>query len=129
MAAGDNIALTNSKIVTLGTVKETVFNAADSDTANLVQKFIYTPTGRDNKICIGIKNVTGVLAWSIAAGTRVFGSAAKTGTVAANKTGLLQIETGKYMLANGTIEITLTPASGTKLLTDHAASVFVVELQ
>lgn len=129
MAAGDPIAMTNSKIVTLGTVKETVFNAADADTANLVQKFIYTPTGKDNKICIGIKNVTGVLAWSIAAGARVFGTAAKTGTVAANKTGLIQIETGRYMLANGTIELTLTPAAGTKLLTDHAASVFVVELQ
>lgn len=129
MAAGDNIAITNSKIVSFGTIKETVFMAADADTANLAQTFVYTPTGKDNKIVIGIKNVTGVLAFSVKAGTRAFGTVAKTGTVAANKTGLLQIETGRYMLANGTIEITLTPSAGTKLLTDHAAAVFAIELQ
>lgn len=129
MAAGDNIAITNSKIVTLGTVAETSFMAADADTADLAQKFIYTPTGRDNKICIGLKNTTGVLAWSLKAGSGVFGTPAKTGTVAANKTGLLQIETGRYMQADGTIELTLTPAAGTKLLTNHAAAVFAIELQ
>lgn len=124
-----DIAITNSRIVALNTIQEKTFNAADVDTADGTQKFVYTPTGKDNKVLILIKNVTGTLAFSIAAGTRVFGAAAKTGTVAANKTGIIQIETGKYMLANGTIEITLTPAAGTKLLTNHAASVQVVELQ
>lgn len=124
-----NIAITNSKIVALNTIQEKVFNPADVDTTDGTQKFVYTPTGKDNKVLVLIKNATGTLAFSIAAGVGVFGAAAKTGTVAANKTGIIQIETGKYMLANGTIEITLTPAAGTKLLTNHAASVQVVELQ
>lgn len=129
MAAGDNIAITNTKIAALNTSQALTFMAADSDTADLVQKFIYTPTGKDNKIVIGFKNTTGILAYSIAAGVGVFGAAAKTGTVAATSTGVIQIETGKYMLANGTIEITITPAAGTKLLTNHAAALFVIELQ
>lgn len=129
MAAGDPIAITNTKIAVLNAEQELTFMAADADTADLAQKFVYTPTGKDNRILIGFKNTTGVLTYSIAAGTGVFGAAAKSSTVAANKTEVIQIETGRYMLANGTIEITLTPASGTKLLTNHAAAVFAVELQ
>jgi hypothetical protein len=128
MAAGDNMAITNTKIATLNTDQTLTFMAADADTADLAQKFIYTPTGKDNKIVIGFKNTTGILAYSIAAGAGVFGAAAKTGSVAATSTEVIQIETGRYMLANGTIEITLTPASGTKLLTNHAAAVFAIEL-
>jgi len=129
MAAGDNMAITNTKIASLNVDQALTFMAADADTADLAQKFIYTPTGKDNRIVIGFKNTTGILAYSIAAGVGVFGAAAKTGTVAATSTDVIQIETGRYMLADGTVEITLTPASGTKLLTNHAAAVFAIELQ
>jgi hypothetical protein len=128
-AAGDDMAITNTKIAALNTEQALTFMAADADTADLAQTFIYTPTGKDGKIVIGMKNTTGTLAYSIAAGVGVFGAVAKTGTVAATSTDVIQIETGKYMLANGTIELTLTPASGTKLLTNHAAAVFAIELQ
>lgn len=131
MAAGDDMAITNTKITALNADQTLTFMAADADTANLAQTFIYTPTGKDNKICIGIQvgDTHGAVAYSIAAGVGVFGAAAKTGSIAQAATEVIQIETGKYMLANGTIEITLTPATGKKLASEHAAKIFAIELQ
>lgn len=123
------VAITNSRIVSLNADQALTFNAATSAVNDATEVFTYTPTGRDNKIVLGFKNGTGTLAYSITAGVGVFGVAAKTGTVAANTTDVIQIETGKYMQAAGTILITLTPASGTALLTNHAASMFAIELQ
>lgn len=129
MAAGDPKAFTNSPILSIGTRATATMVAADADTADLAQVFNYTPTGKDNKILVLVDNATGILAYSIAAGAGVFkAAAAKTGTVAANTLGAIQIETGPYINASGVIAITLTPASGTKLLTNHAAAVAVVEL-
>lgn len=131
MAAGDNMAITNSKIVTLGTVADLTYMAADADTADLAQKFIYTPTGKDNKIVFGavVANTNGTVALSFKAGAGVFGTAAKSVNAVQNKTSLVQIETGRYAQADGTIEITATPASGKKLLTDHTLKIFAIELQ
>lgn len=131
MAAGDPIAVTNNKITTLNAFQAVTKMAADADTANLAQDFIYTPTGKDGKIAIFLQvaNTHGAVATTIAAGVRAFAAPAKTDSVAQNTTGLVQIETGKYMLANGTIKITLTPASGKKLASEHAAVMYIVELQ
>ena len=131
MAAGDNIAITNSKIATLNTKQALTMMAADADTANLAQKFIYTPTGKDNKIVIGIQvgDTNGAVAHSIKAGAGVFGAAAKTGSTAQATTGIFQIETGKYAQTDGTVEINLTPASGKKLASEHLDKVWVIELQ
>jgi hypothetical protein len=126
-----DIAITNSKIATLNTDQALTLTAADEDVANTAQKFVYTPTGKDNKIVFGIQVAAthGTVTWSIGAGVRVFGAAAKTGSTAQATTDIIQIETGRYMLANGTIEITFTPASGKKLLSEHALNVFAIELQ
>lgn len=131
MAAGDPIAITNSKIVALNTKQALTFMAADADTADLAQKFIYTPTGKDNKVVIGIQvgDTHGAVAHSIKGGAGVFGIAAVTGSTAQATTGIVQIETGRFMQSDGTIEITFTPASGKRLKTDHVLKVFVVELQ
>jgi hypothetical protein len=131
MAAGDPIAITNSQIVTFGTVKALTFMAADADTADLAQKFIYTPTGKDHKVVFGfqVADINGAVAISITGGTGVFGTAAKEVEAAQAKTSLAQIETGRYVQDDGTIEITCTPASGKKLKTDHALNVWVIELQ
>ena len=123
------VAITNTLISALNAEQTLTFNAATADTNDLAEAFTYTPTGKDSKILIGFKNTTGVLAYSIAKGAGVFQApSAKTGTVAATSTEVMQIETGKYLSSSGTIVITLTPASGTKLLTNHAAAMFVVEL-
>jgi hypothetical protein len=123
------VAITNTLISALNADQTLTFNAATADNADLAEVFTYTPTGKDSKIVIGFKNTTGVLSYSIAKGAGVFQApSAKTGTIAATSTEVMQIETGKYLSAAGTILITLTPAAGTKLLTNHAASMFVVEL-
>lgn len=123
------VTITNTKIAALNTDQALTFNAATSTTNDEAEVFTYTPTNKDSKILIGMKNGTGVLSYSIAAGAGVFQApSAKTGTVAANTTDVIQIETGKYQSAAGTILITLTPAAGTALLTNHAASMFVTEL-
>lgn len=130
-AAGDDIAITNSLITALNADQALSFNAADQDTIDAVQKFVYTPTGKDNRVCIGIQvgPTNGIVSWSIGSGTGVFGLPAKAGTTAQATTDIIQIETGRYMNADGKIVITFTPASGKKLKTDHALNVWVVELQ
>jgi hypothetical protein len=127
MAAGDNLAFTNVLVGAFGTPKELTVVAADADSADLAQTFVYTATGKANKFAFIIYNTTGVLTYTVNAGTGVMQGAAKTGTVAANKNWLLQVETGRYK-KGATIELKLTPASGTKLLTNHAAKVSVIEL-
>jgi hypothetical protein len=131
MAAGDNISITNSKIVNFATVKDLTIMAADADTADLAQKFIYTPTGKDNKIVFGfvVANTHGSVAISVKGGAGAMATVAKTAAAPQNKTSLLQIETGRFMQTDGTIEITCTPASGKKLTTDHALKVWAIELQ
>jgi hypothetical protein len=131
MAAGDNIAITNNKVAALNAFQTVTIMAADADTANLAQKFIYTPTGKDNKVAIfvSVADTHGAVATSIKAGAGVFGIAAKTDSVAQATTEFVQIETGRFMQADGTIEITLTPASGKTLASEHAAKLYVVELQ
>lgn len=123
------VTITNTLIAALNTDQALTFNAATSTVDNATEAFTYTPTGKDSKIVIGMKNGTGILSYSIAKGTGVFqAAAAKTGTVAATSTDVIQIETGKFIDDDGEIVITLTPANGTALLTDHAASIFVIEL-
>jgi hypothetical protein len=126
-----NIAIVNSLIAALNTDQALTLSAADETGANTAQKFVYTPTGRDNKICLGFQVAAthGTVTWSIGAGVGVFGAVAKTGGTAQATTDIIQIETGKYMLANGTIEITFTPASGKNLTSEHALKVFAIELQ
>jgi hypothetical protein len=126
-----DVAITNSKIAALNTDQALTFSAATETVANTAQKFVYTPTGKDHKIVFGIQAAAthGTVTWSIAGGVGVFGCVAKTGSTAQATTDIIQIETGRYMLANGTIEITFTPATGKILLTDHALNVFAIELQ
>jgi hypothetical protein len=125
------VSITNTRIAALNTSQALTFNAATADTAGATEVFTYTPTGKDHKVLIGIQvaNSNGPVSYSIAGGAGVFGTAAKTGSVAQGTTGVIQIETGRYMSASGTIAITFTPASGKKLLTDHALKVWVAELQ
>ena len=123
--------ITNTRIAALNTDQLLTLNAATSSVIDATELFTYTPTGKDNKILIGFVNGAGhgAITYSIAGGTRVFGVAAKTGSIAAGVTEVIQIETGRYASAANTVAITLTPASGKRLLTDHAASMWAAELQ
>jgi len=128
-----NITIVNTKITALNAIQVLTQTAADEGGAGVAQKFIYTPTGKDNKICFVFYNKVafGITA-TIAAGAGVFGKAANALTIPATAlaTTVVQIETGPYMLANGTIEISFDPANDAKILTaDHALTVGVIELQ
>lgn len=130
MAMGDNLTITNSK-VTLNTTRVLTTVAADQTTDATAQKFIYTPTGKDNKICFVINTSSAnALTATLTAGAGVFGAPAKANTIPATAGQyLLQVETGKFMLANGTIELSILPAAGKDLVNDHALTVGVIELQ
>lgn len=127
-----NKAVVNSRVAVLNTVQALTLTAADETTDVTAQKFVYTPTGKDNKLCFIMTNaVAFAITTTIAAGAGVFGAAAKVDTIPATAgTYMLQIETGRYMLANGTVEISFLPATAGKDLTnDHALTVGVIELQ
>jgi hypothetical protein len=132
MATGDPIAIVNSKIATLNVSQVLTLTAADQTTDATAQKFVYTPTGKDNKICFVVYQSSGsyALTATLAAGVGVFGAAAKANTIPATAgTYIIQVETGKHMLANGTIELSILPAAGRDLVNDHALTVGVIELQ
>lgn len=125
-----DIAFVNTKITTLGTDQALTLTAANEGTNDTAQKFVYTPTGKDNKVVLGfqVADSHGTVTWSIANGVGVFAKGAKTGSTAQATTDVIQIESGRHLLANGTIEITFTPANGKDLTNDHALKVFAIEL-
>ena len=100
-------------------------NAATTDVADEAQKFVFTPNKQDGKslIRITVGPTNGAVAFSIAAGEFWMGIDAKAGSVAQATSEVIQFESAKYMMEDGTIEVTFTPASGKKLLTDHLLSV------
>ena len=127
-----NRTITNTLITALGTSQVLTWIAANEGGAGVAQKFIYTPTGRDSKLCFVMYNaVAFAITATITAGVGTFGAAAKVNTIPGTAgTYVLQVETGKYLLANGTIEISFVPVNGAKILTaDHALTVGVIELQ
>jgi hypothetical protein len=125
------VAITNTLMAALNADQTLTYNAATVDTVNGTEVFTYTPTmNKQGKVLIGFVNGAGngAFTYSIAKGNGVFqAAAALTGSIAAGATEVIQIEMGKYLNA-GTIAITLTPASGKKLLSEHAANMWVSEL-
>ena len=126
-----NIAVVNSKITSLNVDQLLTMTAADETTDATAQKFVYTPTGRDGKLVWVIYNAAAeALTATFTAGVGVFGAAALANTLPATAgNNIIQIETGKFMLANGTVELSILPGSGKDLVNDNALTVGVIELQ
>ena len=125
------VAVTTSKIAALNADQTLTANAATSTTIDQTEVFTITPTGKPNKTAIIFANGAGhgAYTYSIAAGANVFkAGAAKTGSIAAGASEVIQLDLGRYTTATGTVLVTLTPASGKRLLSDHAASMSVIEL-
>jgi hypothetical protein len=125
------VTVTHSLISALNADQTLTFNAATSSVINDTEVFTITPTGKANKTVIAFVNGAGhgAYTYSIAAGAKVFkAAAAKTGSIAAGATEIIQLDMGRYTSSTGTIVVTLTPASGKRLLTDHAANMWVAEL-
>lgn len=124
------VTVSNSTITTFNTEVVKQNNPATSATIDATEVFTITPTESDEKVVVEIKNGAGhgALAYSVAAGDYWAAGSALTGSVADGATHLVVLEGAKYKLQAGTVAVTLTPASGKRLLTDHAAAVNVIEL-
>ena len=125
------VSITNTKLTALNADQTLTQNAATSSVIDATEVFTITPTGKPNKTLIGFVNGAGhgAYTYSIAAGAGVFKApAAKTGSIAAGATEVIEIDLGRYQSASATVVVTLTPASGKRLLTDHAAAMWVAEL-
>lgn len=124
------VAVTNTKIVKLQTEVVETANAATADVADLAEVFTVTPSTEGSKtmfrITVGPTN--GAVAFSVAAGGQWGAATAYTGSVAQATSEVFVLDTARYMSAAQTLLITLTPASGKKLLTDHAASMAVYDV-
>ena len=126
-----NIAIVNSLVAKMATNQVLTMTAADEDGAGVAQKFVYTPTGKDSKICFVIYNGAALkLDVTISAGSGVFGLPAKATQIPDVKGHyLIQVETGHYRQANGTVELSLDPNNAAKKLTsDHGVTVGCIEL-
>lgn len=106
-------------------------NAATADTADLAEAFTIVPTAAGHDIAIVINNAAtdqGSITYSVAAGTHFGAGAALTGTIEQGTKDVLVLKSAKYKNASGAFVITVTPASGKKLLTDHTMKMECIEL-
>ena len=118
------------------TVDTLVPDAATSTVIDEVEVFTFTPTKGMDKIAIEVKvaNTHGTVACSLGAGGQFWASAAKTFNAVQNVTSIFHVcdiaRFAKEVAGENEdkIELTLTPASGKRLLTDHAATVQIIEL-
>lgn len=125
------VTVTNSAISALNTVAAVTSNAATADADGTAEVFTITPTkaGIKGLLVIGGTGAAAdaAIGVSIAAGDLWAGKAV-TASVAKNTVKAIQIDTGYVMQDDGTIAVTLTPAAGDKLKSDHAAYVQYFEL-
>ena len=124
------VSCTNSQMVE-NTITTITANAATSSVIDTAEVFTITPTKSDQRVLITINNVAsnqGTVTYSIAAGGFWGAGSALTGSVAQGISRGIVLEGAKYKAAAGTIAITVTPASGKRLLTDHAMTMQVIQM-
>lgn len=125
------VTVTNTTLSAYDTETTVTANAATSSVVDATEAFTITPTKASNKVAIIFTNGAGhgAYTWSLPVGDLWASDTATalTGSIADGATEVIQLEDGKH-LKDGKYIITLTPASGKRLLTDHAASMEVLEL-
>jgi len=124
------VSVTNTSITALNSDQTLTANAATSSVVDATEAFTITPTRKGPKIALFFYNGAGhgAITYSIAAGDMWASTGAVAGSIAAGAIEVLQLDTAKVMSSSGTIVVTLTPASGKRLLTDHACGMYVLEL-
>lgn len=125
------VSATNTDLSTFNAEVVLTKNAATSTVIDATEVFTITLSKADYKVVIQIENGAGhgALAWSFAPGGYwAAPSSALTGSVADGTSEVIVLEGAKYKAAAGTIALTLTPNTGKRLLTDHAAKVAVIQL-
>lgn len=125
------VNVTNSTIAAFNTVAAVTSNPATAEVDGTAEVFTITPTETTARLLVLIGGTgaaaDGDITYSFAAGD-FWAGAAVTGTVTKNTEKIIQVETSKVLQDNGTIALTLTPASTDSLKTNHAAYVKVFEL-
>jgi len=125
------VAVVNTGVSAYDTEYAVTANAATSAVINEAEAFTVTPTKAGHKVSILLTNAAGhgAYTWSLPVGALWAGDTltAETGSVAAGATQVIQLASGKHLSAAGTYVITLTPATGKRLLTDHVAVMEVIE--
>jgi DNA primase len=121
----------NNVTLEVNTVKVLAADAATSTEASAPEAFTITPTkaGRKILILVTVADAHGTVVCSLGAGSEFWASDAQTFNAVQNKTSAFQIEdVARFLTSSDTIVLTLTPANGKRLATDHAATVQVIEL-
>ena len=124
------VACTNVTLVR-NTVALQAPDAATADVADTAEIFTITPTKGVDKMIIevAVANTNGTVACSLGAGAGYWPSKAQTFNAVQNKTSVFHIcDIARFLTTSATVLLTLTPAAGKKLLTDHTAKVQVIEL-
>ena len=125
------VTVTNTFVTAYNTVGTITKNPATSTVAGATEVFTITPTRAEHRVVIILREVSGsagTVSCSIAAGGYPQApSSALTVTVAQGLLRVILLD-ALYKSASGTYVITATPASGQRLLTDHAFSMEVIEL-
>lgn len=126
------VTVTNTTIAANNTAQTFTKNPSANAVVDSADVFTITLTRADAKAVILIDNPTagqGSINYSIAPGTYwAAPTSAKTGAVTNATSVAIELEGAKYENNLKQIVITLTPASGKRLLTDHAASIEVIEV-
>lgn len=115
------ITVINNKISAFNVNKVITATPATSTVINTAEVFTVTPTSADYKTNVVLTNGAGhgAVAVSIPAGDQYGAGEALTFSIADGKRVVIELEAGKYM-NGGAYAITVTPATGKRLLTDHA---------
>lgn len=123
-----NTAITTIS-ATVNAAKVSTATAATIDTINGPEVFDITPV-RNSGFYIEINNVSalnGAVTYSLAAGGYYAATVALTGSVAQGVSTIICPESAKFKTGSKFV-LTVTPATGKKLLTDHALTIKAVNL-
>ena len=120
------VTAVNSKIAAFNTIKAVTSNAATADVADTAEVVTVTPTSADYKTVIRFYNKDAAdMTVTIPAGDQ-YGSESDLELTIEQGIAIVEVEAGRFM-KDGAYAMTLTPGTGKKLLTDHAATVEVLE--
>ena len=124
------VTLTLAKVAAINTPVSMAVAAATETTADKAEAFELTFSGKTQHVALIFNNANshGSYTYEIKAGDLAMATAV-TGKIEQNKANeIVQIDTGRAIDKDKKITIELTPATGKKLATDHAATLRAVSL-
>lgn len=125
-----NRIVTTSKIDAVNKAVEIGYITATVDTVNGAEVFEITPTRKDSEMSISISlgGVAGSGAVTVSfPSADLFGANSTSIVIPEGKTVVFIVDSSRVMTHDGNIYMTLTPATGKKLVTDTVAKVGFIE--